>query len=180
MSPTPKIIKIEKMGRKKRDLSHVKPFCYFCEKIFPNENVLHEHQKSHHYRCHICFKKFPTTQNYVSHMNKMHGVQVTKIPNAIEGRDSCDVNIFGMNGVPKHIVRERMVFGAAKYRTKIQRDNQLAGKSIGKGLIDVKNLPVGVQKGINAAQMEIEKPKEPVIRSIRNYVKIDEDEDKDN
>jgi hypothetical protein len=112
-------------------------------------------------------------------MNKQCKVTLEKVPNALEGRDNPDLNIFGMNGVPKHLVRERMVYGAAKYWTKIQRERQLAGKSIGKGFIDVKNLPIGGQKGVEDAGMEIEKPTKPVIRSIRNYVNIGDEEDND-
>lgn len=29
------------MGRKKRDLSYLKPFCYYCDKTFDNEITLH-------------------------------------------------------------------------------------------------------------------------------------------
>ena len=65
----------------------------------------------------------------------------------MEGRDSPDINIFGMHGVPKHVVRERLVFGAAKYWTKIQRERILAGKSIGKGMINVDTLSLGLKKG---------------------------------
>ena len=165
------------MGRKKRNLDYVKPFCYYCEKIFQNEIELHQHQKNIHFKCPTCSKKFPTMGNLASHMNKVHGIQIEKVPNALEGRDSPDVNIFGMNGVPKHIIRERLVFGAAKYWTKIQRERIAAGKGIGKGIINVDKLSVGGKKGVAAADMEIEKPKEPVIRSIRNYVKLGEDED---
>lgn len=169
------------MGRKKRDLSYVKPFCYFCEKTFPNETMLHQHQKSKHFTCPICYKKFPTTANLVSHMNKLHAVKLEKVPNSLEGRDCPDVNIFGMNGVPKHVVKERMIFGAAKYWTKIQRERMLAGKSFGKGIINVDNLSLGAHMGVAAAEKEIEKPKEQVIRSIRNYVKLgDDEEDLDN
>lgn len=110
-------------------------------------------------------------------MNKLHGIQIQKVPNSLEGRDSPDVNVFGMNGVPKHVIRERLVFGAAKYWTKIQRERVLAGKSIGKGLINVDNLSIGGKKGVAAADREDDKPKEPVIRSIRNYVKLGEDEE---
>jgi hypothetical protein len=114
-------------------------------------------------------------------MNKLHGVKLEKVPNALEGRDCPDVNIFGMNGVPKHVVRERVIFGAAKYWTKIQRERILAGKGIGKGMINVDNLSLGGHMGVAAADREIEKPKEQVIRSIRNYVKLgDDDEDLDN
>jgi len=106
------------MGRRKRDLSYVKPFCYFCDKTFENEIVLHQHQKSKHFMCSICKKKFPTTLNLSSHIMKDHHTKLSKysipnlrIPNAIEGRDSPDNNIFGMTGVPKAIVQERTFLG---------------------------------------------------------------------
>ena len=35
------IFYFKKMGRKKRDLSYLKPFCYYCDKEFNNEIVLH-------------------------------------------------------------------------------------------------------------------------------------------
>lgn len=98
------------MGRKKRDLSYVKPFCFFCDKTFDNEIVLHQHQKSKHFTCpeQGCRKKFPTTLNLCTHVTKGHrGGTLLKVPNAIEGRDSVDNNIFGMTGVPKHVIQER-------------------------------------------------------------------------
>lgn len=164
------------MGRKKRDLSFVKPFCYFCEKVFPNEIVLHQHQKSKHFTCHICYKKFPTTSNLVSHVSKLHSVQLQKVPNAIEGRDAADINIFGMNGVPKHVVRERMIVGAAKYWTKIQRERMLAGKSIGKGIINMDNLASIAQQS-KSEKEAADKAAPKVFRSIRNYVKLGDDEE---
>ena len=148
------------MGRKKRDLSYVKPFCYYCDKEFNNEIVLHQHQKSKHFTCPICYKKFPTTSNLVTHMTRTHGTTITKVPNAIEGRDSPDLNIFGMNGVPKHIIKERMIYGAAKYWTKIQKQR--------------------AKKRGTAEKMEQELVIEPVKKvqpkSIRSYVKLSKNE----
>lgn len=55
------------MGRKKWSLEYVKPFCFYCDKIFPNEIVLHQHQKSVHFKCKKCQKKFPSTENLTLH-----------------------------------------------------------------------------------------------------------------
>ena len=66
------------MGRKKRSLEFVKPFCYFCEKTFNNEITLHQHQKSKHFTCPTCHKKFPNTSNLVTHMSKSHTNTISK------------------------------------------------------------------------------------------------------
>jgi hypothetical protein len=34
---------VEAMGRKKRNFSYMDPFCYYCDKVFPNEIVLNQH-----------------------------------------------------------------------------------------------------------------------------------------
>lgn len=66
------------MGRKKRDYSYVKPFCFFCDKTFDNEIVLHQHQKSKHFSCPECKKKFPTTLNLSAHITKTHQKTLSK------------------------------------------------------------------------------------------------------
>lgn len=147
------------MGRKKRNLSYVKPFCYFCEKVFNNEIVLHQHQKSKHFTCPTCYKKFPTTSNLVTHMTRTHQGTIARVPNAIEGRDSPDLNIFGMTGVPKHVIRERMVYGAAKYWTQIQKGQKTGG--INTIRIDPEKL--------------LDKPKKEEPKSIRSFVKLNKD-----
>ena len=60
------------MGRRKRKLDYVKPFCYFCERVFDNEITLHQHQKNKHFNCTVCSKKFPTTSNLVAHIGSAH------------------------------------------------------------------------------------------------------------
>ena len=66
------------MGRKKRALNYVKPFCYYCDKVYNNEITLHQHQKSIHFTCPICNKKFPTSHNLVSHHQREHKVPLEK------------------------------------------------------------------------------------------------------
>jgi len=38
-------------------------------------------------------------------------LKVFRVPNALPGRDSVDLNIFGMQGVPKHLIDERILAG---------------------------------------------------------------------
>lgn len=81
-----------------------------------------------------------------------------------------------MNGVPKHVVRERMIVGAAKYWTKIQRERMIAGKGIGKGMINIDSL-ASISQQNKQEKEAAEKTAPKVFRSIRNYVKLGEDEE---
>ena len=66
------------MGRKKRDLSYLKPFCYYCDKVFADEIVLHQHQKAKHFTCMICRKKFSTANSMVGHKAQVHKENIAK------------------------------------------------------------------------------------------------------
>lgn len=66
------------MGRKKRDLSYLKPFCYFCDKVFNDEIVLHQHQKAKHFTCMTCRKKFSTASSMVGHKSQVHKENVAR------------------------------------------------------------------------------------------------------
>ena len=93
------------MGRKKRKLDYVKPFCFYCEKIFTNEIILHQHQKSVHFTCPQCNKKFPSTHNLTTHFHKQHNkFTLDKVPNALPERENTQFNIFGMTGVPNAMI----------------------------------------------------------------------------
>jgi len=118
---------LNKMGRKKREYTYLKPFCYFCDKAFNNELVLHQHMKAKHFRCPNCNKKFSTASSMCSHSAQVHKQTVSKVQNAIPGRDSVELNIFGMQGVPRHFVEERILAGAAKYWENVKAE-QTSGK----------------------------------------------------
>jgi hypothetical protein len=44
------------------------------------------------------------------------------VNNALNNRDSIDMNIFGMQGVPPSIVQERNLMGAREYWTKVYQE----------------------------------------------------------
>lgn len=44
------------MGRKKNRDESVS--CYYCEKQFDSEDHLIQHQKSKHFKCPICYRRF--------------------------------------------------------------------------------------------------------------------------
>lgn len=89
------------MGRKKRDLSCLRPFCFYCDKAFKNEVILHHHQKAKHFSCPKCPKKFSSIDSMVQHCKNQHSETIEKVPNAMAGRDHPGLKIFGMQGVPR-------------------------------------------------------------------------------
>ena len=60
------------MGRKKRLVVALKPFCYYCDKEFNNEIILHQHQKARHFNCRQCRKRFSTAPALDTHMLQVH------------------------------------------------------------------------------------------------------------
>ncbi|KAJ1655144.1 hypothetical protein IWQ61_005050 [Dispira simplex] len=87
------------MAKKKR--KQVKPWCWYCEREFDDEAVLMQHQKAKHFKCSECHKRLNTAQGMVVHVAQVHKITVTKVPNALPHRQSPEVPIFGMEGVPQ-------------------------------------------------------------------------------
>jgi hypothetical protein len=114
------------MGRRRRDMSYLRPFCYYCEKSFKNEVFLHQHQKSKHFICNICPKKFSSIDSMLQHFKSIHKQQVEKycmmtfrVPNANQGHENVGLKIFGMQGVPRLDCENWIMKGAEKYWGKI-------------------------------------------------------------
>lgn len=76
------------MGRKKREEVELKPFCYYCDKEFKNENILFKHLKSRHLACKDCHRKFSTAKALADHSLMRHQMSLDKVHNAKKGRDS--------------------------------------------------------------------------------------------
>ncbi len=91
------------MGRKKKRAAPSEAdriFCYYCERKFQTEQILLAHQKEKHLRCPTCSKRLFSISGLVIHSSQVHNVQVTSVPNAIEGRTSTAVDVVGMKGIP--------------------------------------------------------------------------------
>jgi len=109
------------MGRSKKKTaeesgSGPKPFCYFCDRDFENEDMLVRHQLGKHFSCPECAVgsnrgRCEGIHGLVGHMMKVHRRECKEVPNSIPGRgdlQTClDLNIFGMSGVPEEMLRER-------------------------------------------------------------------------
>lgn len=77
-------------------------FAYFryCQREFEDEKILIQHQKAKHFKCHICGKKLFTGPGLAIHCMQVHKETIDKIPCALPGRDSVDIEVYGMEGIP--------------------------------------------------------------------------------
>ncbi|ESQ33735.1 hypothetical protein EUTSA_v10008022mg [Eutrema salsugineum] len=91
------------MGKKKKRATE-KVWCYYCDREFDDEKILVQHQKAKHFKCHVCHKKLSTASGMVIHVLQVHKENVTKVPNAKDGRDSTDIEIYGMQGIPPDVL----------------------------------------------------------------------------
>lgn len=116
------------MGRKKKGSQKVTPKCFYCDRVFTDENQLVMHQKAKHFRCPDCGKKMTTTSAMRIHMSSVHkseldrwvlrrllrrltlltvSLLVTRVPNSKEGRGGVDFDVYGMEGLPAWFVEGR-------------------------------------------------------------------------
>ncbi|KAK9937229.1 hypothetical protein M0R45_014032 [Rubus argutus] len=91
------------MGKKKKRVAS-KVWCYYCDREFDDEKILVQHQKAKHFKCHVCHKKLSTAGGMAIHVLQVHKESVTKVPNAKAGRESTDIEIYGMQGIPPDIL----------------------------------------------------------------------------
>ncbi|KAG0455042.1 hypothetical protein HPP92_024334 [Vanilla planifolia] len=90
------------MGKKKKRPSKV--WCYYCDREFDDEKILVQHQKAKHFKCHVCHKKLSTAGGMAIHVLQVHKESVTKVPNSKSGRESTEIEIFGMQGIPADVL----------------------------------------------------------------------------
>lgn len=93
------------MGRKKKKID-LKPWCYYCDRDFDDENVLIQHQMAKHFKCPDCPRKLTNVAGLSVHSQQVHKTKLTNVPNAKESRDRLDLEITGMAGVPEEAMRE--------------------------------------------------------------------------
>ncbi|KAF3637616.1 Protein SUPPRESSOR OF FRI 4 [Capsicum annuum] len=92
------------MGKKKKRSSSDKVWCYYCDREFDDEKILVQHQKAKHFKCHVCHKKLSTAGGMAIHVLQVHKETVSKVPNAKEGRESTDIEVYGMQGIPPDVL----------------------------------------------------------------------------
>ncbi|KAL9271665.1 SUPPRESSOR OF FRI 4-like protein [Drosera capensis] len=91
------------MGKKKKRQND-KVFCYYCDREFDDEKILVQHQKAKHFKCHVCNKKLSTASGMVIHVLQVHKETVTKVPNSKPERESTEIEIYGMQGIPADVL----------------------------------------------------------------------------
>ncbi|KAK4488011.1 hypothetical protein RD792_003750, partial [Penstemon davidsonii] len=103
-----------RMGKKKKRGAMDKMWCYYCDREFEDEKILVQHQKAKHFKCHVCHKKLSTAGGMAIHVLQVHKEQVSKsvsillffhlVPNAKPGRESTEIEIYGMQGIPADVL----------------------------------------------------------------------------
>jgi len=71
--------------------------------------VLIQHQRAKHFKCPQCHKKISSAQGMMVHVFQVHKETIEKVPGAKPDRDSFEIAIFGMDGVPADILMEKRV-----------------------------------------------------------------------
>ena len=115
------------MGRKKGHIVTLKPFCYYCDKEFNNELILHQHQKARHFNCVKCRKRFSTAPALDTHEIQVHRSSLKRVPNAKAGRDSFDISIYGMDGVPIELINYKLAEKVEQKKRKLIKENKMVG-----------------------------------------------------
>lgn len=82
-----------------------RPWCYYCERDFDDVKVLLSHQKAKHFKCDNCSRRLNTAGGLSVHLQQVHKETLTKVDNAIEGREGVEPEIFGMMGIPDELVK---------------------------------------------------------------------------
>ncbi|GAA5909724.1 C2H2-type zinc finger protein [Sporobolomyces salmoneus] len=90
------------MGKKKSKSAKLAAlaWCWYCDRTFEDQRVLLSHQKAKHFRCSMCPRRLNTAGGLAVHLDQVHKVGTDKIENALPGRESFDIEIYGMEGVP--------------------------------------------------------------------------------
>lgn len=92
------------MGRKKK--KPVKPWCWYCNREFDDDKILVQHQRAKHFKCPFCHKKLYSGPGLTVHCVQVHKETLDKIPESLPNRNSVDIDIYGMQGIPEEDVRE--------------------------------------------------------------------------
>ena len=131
------------MGRKRKAAL---PWCYYCGREFSDERVLGSHQRSKHFKCGSCDRLCNSLPAMRHHALKAHGENVLKarhsrggirlaflrprplslarclrlcrqVPNARPNRESVEVSVVGMVGIPDAAWEGAPAQGSSRHQT---------------------------------------------------------------
>ena len=150
------------MGRKKGHIVTLKPFCYYCDKEFNNEVILHQHQKARHFNCGKCHKRFSTAPALDTHQLQVHRTSLKHVPNAKAGRDSFDISIYGMDGVPIELINYKLAEKVEEKKRRLIKENKMIANDDNKNVINS-----------NMNYLDMKKQKERDIRNLLQKTSIE-------
>ncbi|KDN53488.1 hypothetical protein K437DRAFT_72830 [Tilletiaria anomala UBC 951] len=87
------------MAKKKKGPT-LEAWCWYCDREFEDEKVLLQHQKAKHYRCPQCPRRLNTAGGLAVHLQQVHKSEPGRLENTLPGRDTFDIEIYGMEGIP--------------------------------------------------------------------------------
>lgn len=104
------MVKRKRVSRKRKQfiMELEKPWCFYCDRSFENEQVLHSHQRAKHFTCSHCSRKFALAVSLKMHMIQTHNDQLNAVQNSVPGRGNPTIPISGMNGIPPQVVIDRL------------------------------------------------------------------------
>lgn len=105
-SDTPVQPRLTRMGRRKKSAPKVEAWCWYCDREFEDEKVLLLHQRARHYKCQFCPRKLNTAGGLTVHLRQVHKAEPSIIANALPGRESFEIEIYGMVGIPQADLEE--------------------------------------------------------------------------
>lgn len=110
------------MGRKKK--KPVKPWCWYCNREFDDDKILVQHQRAKHFKCPFCHKKLYSGPGLTVHCIQVHKETLDKIPEALPNKNSVDIDIYGMQGIPEADLREHELLKRGDDGSKSADNNQ--------------------------------------------------------
>jgi DNA-directed RNA polymerase subunit RPC12/RpoP len=101
-------------GLKKKKVLLLRPFCWYCDREFLDEDQLVHHQRQRHLRCLECGKRFNSVRGLKAHYDLVHSKPLTRVPRSLTSRSAVETaegtavrDVFGMDGIPLTALRER-------------------------------------------------------------------------
>ncbi|TGZ80625.1 hypothetical protein EX30DRAFT_378434 [Ascodesmis nigricans] len=98
---TPAMTKKKKRQAPEIEELLARPWCYYCERDFDDLKILIHHQKAKHFKCDRCSRRLNTAGGLRVHMEQVHKETLEQVENALPGRESVDLEIFGTEGIPE-------------------------------------------------------------------------------
>ena len=103
LKPEAQSVEIEKKESNKKKKKRLPCWCWYCDREFKDLQVLIHHQRSRHFKCPYCHKRLHSASGLLVHAAQVHKERspVERVPNALEGHDGGEWEIYGMRGVPE-------------------------------------------------------------------------------